>query len=54
MYSVQRHTAHQQPCQRTVPVESALQWNWRCDNDSDNDTLKEVRPTIVRGLALQA
>ena len=24
------------------------------DNDNDNDTLREVRPTIVRGLALQA
>ena len=27
---------------------------WRRDNDNDNDTLKEVHPTIVRGLALQA
>ena len=24
------------------------------DNDYDNDTLREVRPTIVGGLALQA
>ena len=24
------------------------------DNDNDNDTIKEVHPTIVSGLALQA
>ena len=47
MFLIQRRNQMRYRCSTRIETEKETE---QLDNDNDNDTLREVRPTTVRGL----